>query len=243
MKGIKDRKVFRARMNRIFVFLGLLTALMGYASPPSSFREAKKEVAKLFFNHPITLYCGCHYDRFKQVDLKACGMAEASVFKRAKRIEIEHMMPAENFGRQLRCWREPICNGKGKKYRGRKCCRKTSQEFRHMEAELYNLWPTVGLVNQARSNYRFSAWAKREWFYGCDFKIDKALRKVEPATRAKGIVARANLFMADKYNLSLSKGQRKLFLAWNKQYPPSDWEKTWARRVEKIEGYKNSYIS
>lgn len=151
-------------------------------------------------------------------------------------------MPAENFGRHFACWRELQCTRQGKAYKGRKCCQQTDALYRKAEAELYNLWPAVGLVNQARSNYRFSMLESKKGFYGCGIEIDTKLRKVEPPNRAKGIVARANLFMSDKYNVSLSPAQRKLFNAWNHQFPPTPWEISWAAQVAQVEGYSNPYI-
>lgn len=170
-------------------------------------------------------------------------MQSASDIKRAHKIEWEHMMPAENFGRYLKCWQEKICSFKNKPAKGRKCCEKIDPLFNQMEGELYNLWPAVGLVNQVRSNYRYSTVDSDEKLYGCDFKVDETLRKAEPADRAKGIVARANLFMAEKYSISLSPSQQKLFEAWNQQFPPSAWEKRWATRVAEIEGYQNHFIT
>jgi deoxyribonuclease-1 len=150
-------------------------------------------------------------------------------------------MPAENFGHHFKCWREKICSKKsGKKYRGRKCCEKTDKNFKRAESELYNLWPSVGLVNAARSNYRYSEISSSKKFYGCNFKVQN--RKVEPSDKVKGLVARANLFMSEKYNIKLSKSQKSLFDAWNKKFPPSKREINWAKRVEKVEGYPNPYI-
>lgn len=219
-------------------------SLTAVSATPPNFSVAKKFAANIFNENKTTLYCNCAYDRFKKVDLKSCGMKEASKFKRAHRVEWEHMMPAENFGRKFQCWREKLCRKKsGKTYRGRKCCQRIDSQFRQAEGELYNLWPSVGLVNQARSNYRFSPLPTKSGFFGCNIEIDKNHRKADPNTASRGIVARANLFMADKYNVRLSDSQRKLFNAWNKQYPPSSWEKKWAASVAKIEGYKNPYIT
>lgn len=121
---------------------------------------------------------------------------------------------------------------------------KVDMRYRQIEAELYNLWPAVGLVNQARSNYRFSAInsGTKDGFYGCDFTYDKSGRHVEPADAAKGIVARANLFVAEHYGIQLSDGQRHLFIAWSKEFPPSSRELVWAARVTVVEGYRNPYI-
>lgn len=84
-------------------------------------------------------------------------MEAAADKKRALRLEWEHMMPAENFGRQFACWRVPLCrHSNGSPYKGRACCEKIEPRFRQAEAELYNLWPEVGLLNQLRSNYRYA---------------------------------------------------------------------------------------
>ena len=80
-------------------------------------------------------------------------------------------------------------------------------------------------------------------YFGCSIKIDKSNRRVEPSDVAKGVVARAYLFMSEHYQLSLSKQQEQLFRAWNKQFPPSAWEYQWASHVAQIEGYPNPYIT
>ncbi|MFT4058374.1 MAG: endonuclease, partial [Legionella sp.] len=194
-------------------------------------------------DHPQTVYCQCTYKE-KTVYLASCGMQEADSKKRAHRIEWEHIMAAEHFGKQFACWREPLCQSpNGKAYKGRRCCQKMDERFRHIEAELYNLWPEVGLINQARSNYRFGVLPNHDSYMGCTIKIDKFSRRVEPADEAKGVVARAYLFMAEYYHLSLSSSQRQLFEAWNQQFPPNAWEHTWGNQVAAIEGYPNPYIT
>ncbi|MGQ3887863.1 endonuclease [Legionella sp. CNM-1927-20] len=231
-------------LRRIYsiIFLSLISAL-AFSQPIKNFGQAKKHARILFAFYRETLYCRCKFDARLQVDLKSCNMQAAARFKRARRVEWEHMMPAENFGNQFACWREPLCKKKnGKQYRGRACCGRIDPKFRQAESELYNLWPAVGLVNQARSNYRYSMLETHTTFYGCPITIDSASRRVEPADYAKGIVARANLFMSDKYSIRLSEAQRTLFLTWNSQFPPSDREKQWAQLIAKIEGYENPYI-
>lgn len=116
-------------------------------------------------------------------------MQQASEKKRALRVEFEHMTPAENFGRPLPCWHAYLCtDSKGKPYKGRRCCAKIDTRFKRMEAELYNLWPSEGLVNQARSNYRYAQIGTHENFYGCNIQIDKTHRRVEPDEFIKGVV-------------------------------------------------------
>ncbi|STX55787.1 putative endonuclease-1 [Legionella beliardensis] len=150
---------------------------MGAANtqPPKTFTQAKKQLRVLFALQRETLYCRCRFDARLQVNLKSCNMESAAKFKRAERIEAEHTMPAENFGNHFACWREPLCIKKnGKRYKGRKCCEKSDKLFSQAEGELYNLWPAVGLVNQARSNYRYSILENHTLFYSCPITIDKA---------------------------------------------------------------------
>lgn len=225
-------------------FLLLLCCItLSYAQSPSSFSQAKKIASQLFQQNPQTIYCQCSYED-KEVDLISCRMQAAEAIKRAHRIEWEHIMAAEHFGQQFECWRIPLCeDSRGGMYKGRKCCEKIDERFRHVEAELYNLWPESGVVNQARSNYRFTILPNQSDFLGCAMKIDKASHRAEPPDTAKGIVARAYLFMAEHYGLSLSSSQKKLFIAWNKSFKPSSWEKQWASQVAMIEGYENAYIT
>ena len=82
--------------------------------------------------------------------------------------------------------------------RTREQCRKESQRFNLMEADLHNLWPAIGKVNQLRSNFAFAIIPLEEWdFPGCDFEVES--RKVEPRPAARGEIARSMLYMAHQY--------------------------------------------
>lgn len=219
-------------------FIGQLMAL-----PPSSFSQAKRLAMQIFKDNPQTLYCQCQFDQQKKVDLASCHMQDAETIDRALRVEFEHIMPAQKLGQHFPCWTDRICtNSKGKKYKGRRCCRAKNKKFRQAEAELYNLWPSVGLINQLRSNYSYDYLYQKQPSYGCDFKYDNRLKKAEPANMVKGLVARASLFMAEKYQLPIDDEQRQLFLDWHQQYPATSWEQEWARQVAEIEGYQNPWI-
>lgn len=231
---------------RTLIFLlasNLLVNSLGWAQPPSNFSQAKRIASSIFSTNRVTLYCQCPYDNYKRIDLKSCNMKEAKTKRRANRLEWEHMMPVANYIKHFECGREKLCVKKnGKRFGGRKCCEKIDKRFKQTEAELYNLWPAVGLVNGIRSNMNYAAIGNKKGIFGCNFKVDKQRRKVEPPNHAKGIVARASLFMSQKYHIRLSKQQRSLFNAWDKAYPPSSQELEWAKQVAQIEGYSNPYI-
>jgi len=52
-----------------------------------------------------TLYCNAIFDSKKNM-LAADGFVTSKYIKRAKRVEQEHVVPAENFGRIFPEWRE-----------------------------------------------------------------------------------------------------------------------------------------
>jgi len=141
-------------------------------------------------------------------------------------------MPAYWFGHQRQCWQ----NG------GRKACRK-DPVFTQMEGDLHNLQPAIGEINGDRSNYRFSMLAGEERLYGkCDFEVDFKGRKAEPRPTVRGDIARTYLYMADKYNLPLSRQQRRLFEVWTKSDPVDPWERQRNRLIARVQGDSNPYI-
>ena len=56
----------------------------------------------------------------------------------------------------------------------RKCARKFSKTFRKIEGDIFNLVPSVGEINEKRSNYEFAEIPGEERKFGkCDFEIRK----------------------------------------------------------------------
>ncbi|MNN57191.1 Nuclease NucM precursor [compost metagenome] len=49
--------------------------------------------------------------------------------------------------------------------------------------------------------------------------------------------------MFDRYNLSMSRQQQQLLMAWDKQYPVSSWEKERDRRIAAIMGHSNPFVT
>lgn len=108
-----------------------------------------------------------------------------------------------------------------------------------MEADLHNLAPAIGAVNAARRNYRFEMVPDGPEWGSCAMRISG--RKAEPSDAAKGIVARTHLYFADAYSsrYRLSRAQRRLFEAWDRQFPPDAWECERERRIAKVQGNRN----
>ncbi len=211
----------------------------------TSFSKSKKLLQKVYKDNPFTLYCGCSF-KGKKPNLSSCGYIPKKDRKRANRIEWEHVVPAHAFGQSFSEWRNghPKCvSKKGKKFKGRKCAQKINEEYRRMQADMFNLYPAIGEVNGRRSNYSMAIieGEKRE-FGKCDVEIKS--RKVEPREEIRGEIARTYMYMDSVYpgRGIISKKNWKLFDAWNRSDPVDEWECERAKRIEKIQGNKNKIV-
>ncbi|MDX1304133.1 MAG: deoxyribonuclease I [Photobacterium sp.] len=230
----------KTSFNKWLALMLLLTATAistsSIAAPPTSFSKAKKIAVKIYQDHPTSFYCGCdiQWQGKKGIpDLASCGYRVRKQKRRASRIEWEHVVPAWQFGHQLQCWQDG----------GRKNCKKNKQ-FNRMEADLHNLTPAVGEVNGDRSNYQFLPWNGNSGaFYGqCEMKIDFKNRRADPPEHSRGAIARTYLYMNQEYQFSLSRQQRQLMEAWNRQYPVSTWECERDRRIAKVQDSHNPFV-
>jgi len=210
----------------------------------TSFSSSKTRIKKLYVKagYFTTFYCGSSYDKDFTLDHSASGFHFRKNKTRADRVEWEHIVPAEAFGRSFKEWRDghPDCvNGKGQPYKGRKCAGRTSRQFKLMEADMYNLVPAIGEVNGDRSNYSFAMLQGEQREYGqCDMEIED--RKAEPPDDKFGDIARTYMYMESAYQRGVISGKNvKLFEAWNRMDPVDRQECERARLIEKIQGNRN----
>jgi deoxyribonuclease-1 len=211
-----------------------------------SFSKAKKILEKkVYNNHRTTLYCGASFDAKKKVTPPK-GFTTTKYLKRSKKIEWEHVVPAENFGRTFSEWRDgnkQCINNKGKSFKGRKCAEKVNTEYRYMQADMFNLYPAIGAVNALRSNYNFTMLPSEDSDFGsCAMKIDN--RKAEPPEAARGRIARTYLYMEGAYKrYKMSKSQRQLMNAWDKMYPVNAWECARAKKITSLQKSDNPVVN
>ncbi len=225
-------------MGVFFVFLLMLClSHVPLAAEPTSFRQAKVIAQAIYAPQSNSFYCDCpiKWQGKKGLpDLAACDYSVRKNANRANRIEWEHVMPAHHFGHQRQCWQEG----------GRKNCIKTDAVFKKMEADLYNLKPAIGEVNGDRSNYQFAVLPSTTPQHGaCPIKVDFKQRSVEPAAAIRGDIARIYFYMADKYNLKLSRQQQQLFLAWHRQDPADQKEQALNQQIANDMGHDNPFVS
>ncbi len=228
-----------------FVFSVLLFIFSAFSfSAPNSFTEAKMLSKTQVYgdqNHQGegTIYCGCQWEWVGKsggkVDLASCGYQVRKQQNRAERIEWEHIVPAWVFGHQRQCWQ------KG----GRKNCVSSDPIFGRMEADMHNLAPSIGEVNGDRSNFSFGQLPTNTPYpYGmCRSRVDFKQKVFEPRNEAKGQVARVYFYMHDRYNLSMSRQQQQLLMAWDNKYPPTSWEIKRDNRIAKIMGHHNPFVT
>ncbi len=224
----------------------------------ATFEAAKKELSRIYEEERtfVDLYCGCPFEPASahgfRVDLAACGYSPSRDPTRAARIEWEHAVPAAAFGRTFSPWRDgddACVDGRGKRYRGRKCARKASREFSRMEADLHNLFPVVGEVNALREDLPMgvldlpSRPSKATYRFGrCTTEIDHGV--FLPRREVRGDLARAYKYMNLAYpGLGIvDDAHRALFDAWDDEDPPDAWERKRNSRIAERQGNGNVFI-
>ena len=211
-----------------------------------SFSQAKKYLREIYADHRETIYCGAKFNADSSVMLPV-GFETPKHKKRSQRIEWEHVVPAENFGRTFSEWREghPNCvDNKGKTFKGRNCAEKMNYEYRLIQADMHNLFPAIGSVNALRSNYNFTQLPENtpNSFGSCAMKIDG--KKVEPPVASRGVIARTYFYMEQEYpRFKISKQMKQLLTVWDKQHPVTEWECIRAKRIEEIQGNPNNVVN
>ena len=234
-------------LKQIVFSLSILLSFPVFAgnSTNDSFSQSKKYLKEVYADHRETIYSKAKFNTDNTIILPE-GFETKSHQKRSKRIEWEHIVPAENFGRTFSEWRDghPDCvDSKGKNFKGRKCAEKVNYEYRLMQADMHNLFPAIGSVNAKRSNFNFVELPSNtpNSFGSCAMKIQD--KKAEPPHYAKGIIARTYFYMEDTYpRYKISHKMRKMLQVWDKEHPVDNWECERAKKIEKIQGNPNNVV-
>ena len=227
-----------------------------------SFYAVKKEMLEHIYNdHKHTLYCdatwnarksiitpkGFNLPNLKKVDFTVYDNISAEELQRkAERMEWEHIVPAQNFGKTFTEWAKGSKNctfGQGRKFKGRKCAEQESEEFRYMYTDMYNLYPSIGVVNFLRAHFNMTQFdaGVPTTFGSCLMKISR--NKVEPPDAVKGLIARTYLYMQQTYpRYRIGEPMRGILKAWDKKFPINKWECRRAYRIEKLQGNANEIV-
>lgn len=225
-------------LNKFYIILSMCVLTLDLNA--QTFAHAKKTLLKkVYYDNQYTFYCGNPYE-IKQIDgkEKTLIIKDKKFFSskndsflnfwdenpRAKVVEWDHVMPVEYFARDLPCWKDG----------GRKACEK-DENFRIIESDMHNLVPAIGEINNDKKNYTFGDKLPKKGVYGnCEIEIDHIDKKIYPKKSIRGDIARIYLYMSEKYNIKLSKEDRKMYEKWDAEDPISEWEKTRNERIEKF---------
>ncbi|MDX3905251.1 MAG: endonuclease [Pigmentiphaga sp.] len=198
------------------------------------FKRAKQVLPRVYAGLEQTLYCGCRYEG-KRIDFSSCDYRVRKDERRGSRQEWEHVVPAWNIGHQRQCWKQG----------GRKHCTATDPVFRKAEGDLVNLVPEIGEINADRSNFRYGVWVDDPVpMYGqCKTVVDFRQRRIQPRQAVRGRIARIQMYMAATYGLRLSPLERRIFCTWARAYPVDAWERERERRIVRIQGTGNRFVT
>lgn len=195
-----------------------------------SFGTAKKRMYAIHEGQP-TLYCGCEF-KSKSPDLEGCGLG-GFTGTRWERTEAEHVVAASAIGSTRPCWEEG----------GRDHCISVDPVFKAAHNDLHNLYPAVGQINLYRSNNSMGLIGDEDREYGdCDFEVDVDADRVEPRPEARGDIARIHFYMEWMYGVSLTEGQRRLFLHWHQTDPVDEWERARDAAIAAKQGNPNPFV-
>jgi deoxyribonuclease-1 len=156
-----------------------------------------------------------------------CGHRFAA---RDRSYNIEHVYPMAWVSRALRCG-------------DRQACRRNSDRFNDIESDMHNMYPARKDLNRERGAYPFrEIRGERLVERGCDLEIDHQARVVEPRPASRGNIARAMLYMADRYDLEIFARQRRLLLEWHHADAVDDVERERNRTIARLQGRSNHWI-
>ncbi len=174
---------------------------------------------KVYKDKGTTLYCD-----------KPFSTRSRAQRKRAN-VNAEHVFPMAWVTKDLGCGT-------------RKQCQANSEKFRMIESDLHNIYPARMDVNKARSNFRFGTVRGEPREFGrCDMEVDAKHRVAEPPAIKRGELARAMLYLAYQYDLSLKKKTRQRLVKWDREDPPSAEEKRRERIIRQVQGRENPFIT
>lgn len=217
----------------------------GIVTNDSYSRSRRLLLNEVYKDNKKTLYCNIPFDENNNLIIPE-WFDVSKVADRSHRIEIEHVIPAEKFGLYIKQWwkGDPLCMDKnGEPFKGRRCAEKTSRIFRLMQADMYNLYPSVGSLNAIRAQYDFGEFPKffPSLYKGCQIKL--ADGKIEIPDTAKGTVARTYLYFQEQYPFfKLSAKELQLFQKWNQTYQVTPWECLRTYRIEQIQFNENTFV-
>lgn len=205
-----------------------------------SFTTAKNKIYKKIYNNSgETVYCNCDWSN-RKTDLSSCGLQSffpKKQSKRAKRTEMEHIIPASWMLKVGYDYRQCAKDAKALGESSRDYCQKHDINYKQAHNDMVNLKPSVGQINADRSNkpYVDSISGNKKTYGQCPIEIGS--RGMVPPANMKGDIARIAYYMSEKYGVTYSKRQMAVFAEWDKKDPVSQEEVDLNKKIFSIQGY------
>ena len=170
------------------------------------------------------------WDKVYKKDAITLYSREAIQGKMHQLVNIEHVYPMSWVVNMIGCG-------------DRDLCRRYSDLFNQIEADMHNMYPSRRDLNYERGSLSFGTVQGEEREYDdVDFEVDLRKRIIEPTQESRGNIARAMLYMEDAYELKIFSKQRKLLKAWHSQDLPTERERRRNDLIEQVQGNRNHFI-
>lgn len=206
---------------RYFLILMLsLVALVnasGY-KVPQNFSQAKNTINMIYYDHKKTWDKGCSYTYDPSSCMRKIYADETCAGEANVTVEWIRIVPASEYGKNLRCMKEKICKKyNGETYKGERCCRQMSKKYLQMEADLRNIVPVL-------SNRK------------------EAITLESVGAHRRGDVARVYLYYNDTYGLDLSYDFQMKLYKWNKIDPPDEDECQLYETIKSVQNRQSRWL-
>lgn len=147
-------------------------------------------------------------------------------------LSLEHAYPADWMADVFGCNSRTDC----RKHR----TKAKRNRFNHAEDDLHNFWPALANLNSARGKRLFGELPGSETreidlhgrTFVCDFQLEGNI--VEPRTIARGNFARSIFYMCSEYGFPVDTSMFATLKRWNRDDPPTLFERERNRKIEKI---------
>ena len=196
----------------VFLFCCSLFSPNVVAKPQNYLEQIAIFWQTLYPSGGTDLYCGKRFGKYDRA------------------YNIEHVMPMAWVKKELKCGT-------------RKQCRERSTRFNQIEMDMHNLYPSDKGANHERLAYAFAEIPGEKWWReDCDLEIDKHKRLAEPREAVRGDIARAALYMEERWGIPIYQRQRSLLLRWHQEDPPDAHERWRNDQIEAYQGNRNPWI-
>lgn len=115
---------------------------------------------------------------------------------------------------------------------------KSQSNFNESRTDLHHLFACASWINSIRGSMPFDEISGGEKV-GDSEKTDS---RFEPPTRAKGMVARAVLYISMMYGVEIESDEEKTLRSWNSSYAVSEFERERSARVTQVQGNHNPFV-